>query len=140
MSGPVLTSRALGMLGLVDGVCESVQLLAAYAARNPGMDPENYGGGMDGWRAYRAEARRVSRDLDDAREACRLAAALGVTDEEVAEATRGDRLTIERRADGSWFVDYTTGQYWPTEYRPAVARVLRRAINSARDRLYGEKR
>ena len=130
-----MTARAVGLLGgVVAGVPESVRVLASFAARNPGIDPQNYGYGMDAWRAYRSESRSVSRDLSEVRRQLERAVAWGVTDADVEDATRGDRLTLERRPDGTLRVDYCCGQYWPTEYRKAVARVLRRAADRAEDR------
>jgi hypothetical protein len=103
-----------------------IPALLAYAEQRPGIDPRNYGD----WRAYRREAAVVTRDLMRARIASYAALAAGVTDADIIEACRGDRLTID--ADGA--IDYTTGQYWPTEYRRAVARVLARAAYAARHR------
>lgn len=100
-----------------------IDTLQAYAEQRPGLDPRNYGHGRDGWRAYRAEARAITKQLHVAIRAARVARLVGVSDDDIRDACRGDRLTITPEGR----VDYTTGQYWPTEYRAAVARVLDRA-------------
>lgn len=112
---------------------KALQAIAAYAAQRPGLEFGNYCSGWsdrEGRRAYFAEARRIARDFDRVRDAVHAACYAGVTDADVAEASRSDRLHVE--ADGS--IDYTTGQYWPTEYRAACARVLERAVTIAQAR------
>jgi hypothetical protein len=137
-----LTARAQGMLcayapaSVANAACEGLRRLAAFAAQNPRIEPMNYGYGREGWRAYRREAAQVSRDLAEVRRLIGTAVNVGVTDDELIEACRGDRLTIERDGVGGLRVDYCTGQYWPTEYRRAVARVVRRAIDEAAARHY----
>ena len=112
----------------------SLRALAAYAAQNPGLDWRDYGHGP----SYRADSRRITRDLQRCRDAMRSCAAhWGITDAHVIEAARrtfAGRLALELRADGSVRVDYTTGQYWPTEYRAAVAAVLEQVAREAHAR------
>lgn len=101
----------------------TLRALAAYAAQNPGLDFRDYGDVS----SYRAESRRITRDLQRCRDAMRSCVAYPVTDAHVIEAARhtfAGRLTLELRADGSVRVDYTTGQYFCTEYRAAVAAAL----------------
>jgi len=97
--------------------------LVAYASQNPGLDFANYGS-MPG---YRGDSRMISRQWHDVVESVRCALYAGVTDAHIREACRSDRLSI----DDSGRIDYTTGQYWPTEYRGAVARVLNYACRIA---------
>ena len=109
----------------------SLRALAAYAAQNPGLDWRDYG-----WRAegYRADARRITRDLQRCRDAMRSCVVYPIADADVIEAARhtfAGRLALELRADGSMRVDYCTGQYWPTEYRAAVAAVLEQVSREA---------
>lgn len=54
-----------------------------------------------------------------------------ITAENIIEASNRafmGRLQFETRPDGSVRVDYTTGQYFPTEYRNAACAVLARAL------------
>lgn len=103
--------------------------LERFAEQRPGIEPGNYGD----WRAYRRESAQVTRDLRHVRT---LAAAVmrhpTLDAEYLLSAARGGRLTIEAPADAvdavQVRVGYTTGQYFPTEYRRAVARVLAGAL------------
>ena len=70
----------------------------------------------------------VEADSPEAAEAA--AYAQGVTDADLIECSRGERLTLG--ADLS--IDYTVGQYWPTEYRAAVARLADYAARVAKNR------
>lgn len=108
-----------------------LRMLREFAEQRPGLDPCNYishGADDAGRAAYRAERRAITRQLDDARE---LIALVSMTPSAIgphllAELQHG-RLTLEPRGDG-WRLDYCTGQYWPTEYRAAVSRVLASAL------------
>ena len=44
------------------------------------------------------------------------------------QAARGGRISITERDDGTVAVDYCTGQYFQTEFRAGVARVLASAL------------
>lgn len=100
--------------------------LMTFAAQRSGMEPGNYGD----WRAYRQESRRVTQDLHDVR---RMFGAVAVRDSigvpQIMEACRAysGRLTLKAK-DGGFFVEYCTGQYFPTEYRRAVCAVLASAL------------
>ena len=101
----------------------TLRALAVFAAQNPGLEFGNYGHVP----SYRADSRRITRDLQRCRTAMRELAWRTVTDAQVIEAAKhtfSGRLSLEPRADGSVRVGYCTGQYWPTEYRAAVAAVL----------------
>lgn len=108
-----------------------LRMLRDFAKQRPGLDPRNYishWSDAAGRAAYRAEARRITRQLGDARELIGLAS---LTPDAIgphlrAELQRG-RLTLAPDGDG-WRLDYTTGQYWPVEYRAAVCRVLAGAL------------
>lgn len=101
----------------------AAQLLSNFVNQRPGLDPRDYGGGREGWLLYRREAAEISRDLSDFRELFNLAFNLygGQLSELVADylGKSSDRLTLK---DGK--LQYITGQYWPTEYRPAASRCL----------------
>lgn len=112
--------------------------LASFAAQRSGMDPRNYGGGMEGWKAYRAESRSVTRDLHHART---LLASVrwrtGIDADALKAALRGSfsgRLSWvpyhdpKRNPPIGSRLDYCTGQYFPTEYRKAVCAVLAGAL------------
>jgi hypothetical protein len=117
-------------------VSPALVALAQFAAQRPGLEFGNYCSGWndaDGRRAYFSEARSISRQLADVRAGLRKCAAVSVTDDDVRQACRrafGGRLQL----DESGRVDYCTGQYFPTEYRRAVAAVLDSASTIAYDR------
>jgi hypothetical protein len=118
---------------VIDNVPDGIRALAVYAAKRPGLEYRDYCrgyGDTDGRAAYFREARAISDQLADVREALAAAYAQGVTDADLIECSKGDRLTLG--ADLS--IDYTTGQYWPTEYRAAVARLAASAARTAKNR------
>lgn len=119
---------------------QTLRLLAAYAAKNPGLDFRDYcrdWQDKDGRAAYFSDARSITKDLDRVRKAILSAYYAGVTDDDLVECSQGERLTIERTA-GGFDLDYCVGQYWPTEYRGAVARLLNRAAYKAARRNLAE--
>ena len=119
---------------------QTLRMLAAYAAKNPGLDFRDYCRGWqdkDGRAAYFSEARSITNDLRRVREAILAAYYAGVTDNDLIECSQGERLTIER-TPGGFDLDYCVGQYWPTEYRGAVARLLHRATQKAARRNLAE--
>ena len=110
-----------------------IKMLACYAAKNPGLDFRDYCSDyrdIDGRAAYFREARDITNDLRRVREAILAAYYAGVTNDDLVECSQGERLTIEPTNYG-YKLDYCTGQYWPTEYRGAVARLLHRATQKA---------
>ena len=112
---------------------QTLRMLAAYAAKNPGLDFRDYCSDYrdtNGRAAYFSEARSITNDLRRVRQAILSAYYAGVTDDDLVECSKGERLTIERTA-GGFDLDYCVGQYWPTEYRGAVARLLNRAAYKA---------
>jgi hypothetical protein len=131
-----LTPRAASLLpkwAVLDNVPDGIRALAMYAAKRPGLDFRDYCSDyrdINGRAAYFSEARAISKQLDDVREALAAAYAQGVTDADLIECSRGGRLTLG--ADLS--IDYTIGQYWPTEYRAAVARLAASAARVAKYR------
>jgi len=110
-----------------------IKMLACYAAKNPGLDFRDYcrdWQDKDGRAAYFSEARSITNDLRRVREAILAAYYAGVTNDDLVECSKGERLTIEPTNYG-FKLDYCVGQYWPTEYRGAVARLLIRATHKA---------
>lgn len=94
---------------------ELISALRAFAAQRPGLEYGNYGGVA----AYRAESRRIQRQLADARA---LLAAV-----EARESITAENMLAELRGRLTWNgsgLDYCTCQYWPVEYRAAVCRSL----------------
>jgi hypothetical protein len=124
----------------VEAQPQALRMLAAYAAKNPGLDFRDYcrdWQDKDGRAAYFSEARSITNDLRRVREAIFAAYYAGVTDNDLIECSKGERLTIER-TPGGFDLDYCVGQYWPTEYRGAVARLLHRATQKAARRNLAE--
>ncbi len=97
---------------------ELLQRLERFIAQRPGFDPANYGYSA----SYRADVRTATRQLNDARA---MLVAIGwresITADDIRAALRsGGRLTLQDNGT----LDYCAGQYWPTEYRAGVCRVL----------------
>ena len=114
-------------------ICDA---LAAFIHQRPGLEFANYGDSA----SYRSESRSITRDRDIA---VTLLNAVrwreGITADALIEAAQhaySGRLTLKdcraTYADGSVYhkysVNYCTGQYFPTEYRRAVAAVLASAL------------
>ena len=97
---------------------ELLSLLYTFINQRPGLEFGNYGDRA----AYRSEIRSITRQRADAR---RLLAAVArrdsITAADIIAAFNG-RLTLGTNK-GKLCLDYCTGQYWPTEYRAAVARL-----------------
>ena len=120
-------------------VFNCIKLLCSFVDQRPGLDPNNYGGGLEGWRGYRRESAEITKDRSDFYELLRLA--LMIYDREELNKvifdnliSTGDRLTLkfigyENTPETEIYrLEYITGQYWPTEYRPAASRSLVSAI------------
>lgn len=106
--------------------------LRAFCAQRSGINFRNYGDRE----SFSGDYRPMLRAGADARAMLLwLAGRDGVTSEMLvcaAKSSNGGRLTIKDR-DGSCVVDYCVGQYFATEYRAALCRVLAKAIH---DHLY----
>lgn len=104
-----------------------IHTLIAFANTRPGLDFANYGGDV---RAYRADARGITRDLHAVRELASIARYV-CSDQDVLQAANGGRVEITPYADDNgagYRVSYCAGQYYPVEYRAGVARVLASAL------------
>ena len=101
--------------------------IRAFARQRPGLEFGNYGSAP----AYRAESRAILRDLHDAETLLSAVAWRdSITADDLLTASKhaySGRLTITE-ADGSFRLNYCTGQYFPTEYRRAVCAVLASAL------------
>ena len=113
---------------------EILNTLAKFAAKRPQLEAANYISDYrdsEGRAAYRAEVRSITRDLHHARAIIRRVELSGITAAEIITASReafSGRLTITATDDGIVKIDYCVGQYFPTEYRKAVAAVCARAL------------
>lgn len=111
--------------------------LLTFASTRPSLDFANYGD----TRLYRAESRGITRDLHAVRELQAIARYL-CTDSEILESARGGRVEITSHSDdngSAYRVAYCASQYYPVEYRAAVARVLASAIWKAWAREIGNR-
>ena len=111
--------------------------LLTFAGNRPSLDFANYGD----VRAYRSEARGITRDLHAVRELHAVARYL-CADSEILESARGGRVEITSHSDATgsaYRVAYCAGQYYPVEYRAAVARLLASAIWKAWAREIGDR-
>lgn len=130
--------------------------LVEFAAQNSGIEWGDYGG--DG-KAYREEARSITQDWQRFKSALSIAAIEGVMDSDVIAAAPHafsgrlewksqkaieSRMTDPAKYGGThkggivktevdvWDWEYTTGQYFCTEYRKAAATVLEYATRAVR--------
>jgi hypothetical protein len=106
-----------------------IHALQRFIRQRPGMDPRNYD-----YAGYRQESRQVTKDRHHAET---LLAAVawrdGITADDlirVAGSAFSGRLTIllEPTLCNRVRIEYCTGQYFPTEYRKAVAAVCASAL------------
>ena len=101
-----------------------IQALRIWVAQRPGLEFGNYGD----WSAYRSEIRSIGKDLQHARKLIDYVAWHdSISAEMILDAAKSGRLSIKVEGD-KVTIDYCTGQYWPTEYRPAVCRLLSSVI------------
>jgi hypothetical protein len=102
-------------------------LLDSLIRQRSGIEFGNYGD----VKAFRSEQRSITRDLHDARTLLRaIEWRDGIGADELRAAFRAfsGRLTLADDAQGRARLDYCTGQYFPTEYRKAVAAVCAAAL------------
>jgi len=106
-----------------------IDKLVKFVNQRPGLDFCNYGDIS----AYRSESREITKDRQDFFELFTLASRRVENLEAKLTAyltNTSDRLQINNEGQ----LTYCTGQYFPTEYRPAANRVLRSLIwDSYRD-------
>lgn len=101
----------------------TIEMLTKFVNQRPGLDFSNYGDS----KSYNAESREITKDRSDYFELLSLAfTRLGdKLDNKLKfnlENTSG-RLTLKNGQ-----LEYCTGQYFPTEYRPAANRILAQLI------------
>lgn len=104
--------------------------LYAFTAQRSGIDWQNYGGSRE---AFMGDYRPILRNGKTARRLLRyveLCGSISAADiMAAANSAYSGRLAFVVKDDGAKVgVDYTTGQYFPTEYRRAVCAVAAAAI------------
>jgi len=101
--------------------------LESFINQRPALEPRNYIRSWDdraGRAAYRADSRKITQQLNDARAMLRYVEARpSITGEDLQNA-----LCYRLTYTSGRGLDYTTCQYWPTEYRAAACRALASAI------------
>jgi len=101
----------------------TLAMLQKFANQRPQLEYCNYGDA----KSYRQESREITKDLHDFRELLNFAVNR-VTDIESKLKEyllkNSGRLTLNEKGN----LEYITGQYFPTEYRPACNRILRDLI------------
>jgi len=101
----------------------TLALFQKFATQRPQLDFCNYGDA----KSYRQEVREITKDLHDFRELLRFASHrmsdLEILLKEYLLKNSG-RLTLNDKGN----LEYITGQYFPTEYRPACNRILANLI------------
>ena len=110
--------------------------LTVMAAKNPGLDPRDYG--FDGqysspnwFSCYRGDSRRITKQLHDVTDAVESFYYLDGTDSDLIDASKSaysGRLDITV-TDGVIDLDYCSGQYYPTEYRQCIAAIINQAVS-----------
>jgi hypothetical protein len=96
----------------------ALELLCKFVSQRPGLDFNDYGD----VRIYRNEMREITRDMHDFYDLLNLARwKVENLSDKIAEYLKNTdgRLSLEGEK-----LQYITGQYYPTEYRPAASRVL----------------
>jgi len=109
----------------------AVEKLVKFVNQRPNLEFCNYGD----IKSYRQESREITKDRSDFYELLQLAyRRTNDLNKEISEylAKSSGRLTIDEKGN----LQYITGQYFPTEYRPAACRVL---INIIWDNYRNEK-
>jgi hypothetical protein len=119
---------------------EVFEIFRRFINQRPGLEPRNYLSDWrdkEGRRAFNSENRSIQQDGRRARAALSLALAYPFTPENAqalidATGAFSGRLQIIFELGKGFSLDYTTGQYWPTEYRKAAAVVLERYVEAIR--------
>jgi hypothetical protein len=124
-----------------------IEALTAFVNKGPGLEFWDY----RDVKAYRKASRRITKQLHDFRAlASRVVGTAAIdspiTEDDLLEASRNafsGRLTLTKNVeDGTYKVDYCTGQYWCVEYRAAACAVLAEALrmfwNEDNPREYGD--
>ena len=105
-----------------------------YAAQNAGLEWGNYAttNYKESYAAYDRERRKIGRDWDRVKQAIKQLYWVNGTDADILAAMPSAYSGRLAWINGK--VEYCTGQYWPTEYRQAVAAVIEEAADIAERR------
>jgi len=109
-----------------------IDALRAFIRSRPGFEPGNYSDAA----SYRADVRRATKQRHDAERMLRdVEMRDSITAEDILRAAESGRLavkTVSGVTDLKAHVHYTAGQYYCTEFRGAVARLLASVLWRAR--------
>ena len=97
----------------------TLAMLQKFANQRPQLDFHNYGD----LKSYRQEVREITKDLHDFRELLNFAVnRVKDLESKLKEylVKNSGRLTLNEKGN----LEYITGQYFPTEYRPAASQIL----------------
>lgn len=107
---------------------KTINLLTQFVNQRPSLDFANYGN----VKSYRQESTNITKGLHDYRELLALAVSRIDNLEEKLKFNLSN--TSGRLSFNGQELNYCTGQYFPTEYRPAANRILAQLIfNDYRD-------
>lgn len=116
---------------------ELLTLMREWINQRPGLDPANYGFpayDRESWlkarRSYNQESRKITNQRKDALTLLRaVELSSGLTAGDILTAFRAfsGRLQVFE-SDKGFYLDYCTGQDFPTEYRAAACAVLAAAL------------
>jgi hypothetical protein len=97
----------------------TINLLCKFVSQRPRLDFHNYGD----WKAYNSERREITKDMGDFHELLNHARLrVNNLDDKIKAYLQRSSGRLSINEDGQ--LQYITGQYFPTEYRPAAARVI----------------
>lgn len=102
-----------------------ITLLQDWIKQKPGLEFCNYGDRS----SYFSEMRGITKQRHDAETLLCSVEWSGITADELLQAFHAfsGRLQIKQN-DKGYYLDYCTGQYFPTEYRAAACAVLASAL------------
>lgn len=105
-----------------------IEALWRFINQRSGMDWRNYGGSRE---AFMGDYRPMLKHGQQARLMLRqVELRESITADTLLKASRAysGRLQFREEQDGTVSIEYTTGQYFPTEYRKAACAVLAQAL------------
>lgn len=101
----------------------TIEKLTRFVNQRPNLDFSNYGDVS----AYRSESAEITRDRTDYFELLSFAfQRINNLNEQVEKHIKNSSGRLTLNNDGN--LEYCTGQYFPTEYRPAANRILANLI------------
>lgn len=103
-----------------------IKMLTQFIWKRPGFESGNYSDAA----SYRADMRLATRQKNDAVTLLNHCEKWCELEDWRYVLSGAERLSIAP-INGRWAVEYTAGQYYPIEYRGAVARAAATALSSA---------